>query len=73
VAAAAAVALLLTYPSGTLTVVTLLYLACLPLSYQRYQRRLSEPAHSAAGAATGPVTVPRDEGGERPPAGETRH
>ena len=25
------------------------------------------------GAATGPVTVPRDEGGERPPAGETRH
>jgi CDP-diacylglycerol--serine O-phosphatidyltransferase len=73
VAAAAAVALLLTYPYGTLTVVTLLYLACLPLSYQRYQRRLSEPAHSAAGAATGPVTVPRDEGGERPPAGETRH
>jgi CDP-diacylglycerol--serine O-phosphatidyltransferase len=74
VAAAAAVALLLTYPYGTLTVVTLLYLAFLPLSYLRYQKRLHEPAtHSAAGPAAGPVMVARDDGGEQPPAGETRH
>jgi CDP-diacylglycerol--serine O-phosphatidyltransferase len=74
VAAAAAVALLLTYPYGTLTVATLIYLACLPLSYLRYQRRLHEPAAEAAHApATEAVKVARDDSARQPPAGETRH
>jgi len=74
VAAAAAVALLLTYPYGTLTVVTLLYLASLPLSYLRYQRRLYEPAvAAAAGPNAESARVSRDDGGEQPQAGETRH
>jgi len=72
VAAAAVVALLLTYPYGTLTVVTLIYLAALPYSWMRYQRRLSEPAvQSAVGPE--PVRPARDEGTQQPPAGETRH
>jgi len=72
VAAAAVVALLLTYPYGTLTVVTLIYLAALPYSWMRYQRRLSEHAvQSAVGPE--PVRPARDEGTQQPPAGETRH
>ena len=42
VGAAAVVALLLTYPYGTLTVGTLLYLATVPLSYLRFERRPME-------------------------------
>ena len=72
VAAAAVVALLLTYPYGTLTVVTLIYLAALPYSWMRYQRRLSEPvAHPAASPES--VLPARDDGKQQPPAGETRH
>ncbi len=72
VAAAAVVALLLTYPYGTLTVVTLIYLTALPYSLLRYQRRLSEPAAHAAGP--GAVRPPRDDSaGDQPPSGETRH
>jgi CDP-diacylglycerol--serine O-phosphatidyltransferase len=44
VGAAAVVALLLTYPYGTLTVGTLLYLAAIPLSYLRFERKLYAPA-----------------------------
>jgi CDP-diacylglycerol--serine O-phosphatidyltransferase len=44
VGAAAVVALLLTYPYGTLTVGTLLYLATIPLSYFRFERKLYAPA-----------------------------
>jgi CDP-diacylglycerol--serine O-phosphatidyltransferase len=74
VAAAAAVALLLTYPYGTLTVATLLYLASLPLSYLRYQRRLYEPAvDAAAGAGSESVRLARDDGVRQPPAAKTRH
>jgi CDP-diacylglycerol--serine O-phosphatidyltransferase len=72
VAAAAVVALLITYPYGTLTVATLVYLAALPYSWMRYQRRLSEPTvHAAAGPEA--VRPPRDDGTRQPPAGETRH
>ena len=74
VAAAAAVALLLTYPYGALTVATLIYLACLPLSHLRYRRRLHEPAvAAAAGPAAEPARVSRDDSAKQPPAGETRH
>jgi CDP-diacylglycerol---serine O-phosphatidyltransferase len=41
-AVAALVGLLVTYPYGTLTVVTLAYLAMIPLSYRRYQHRQRE-------------------------------
>src|SRR5262245_19520799 len=67
VGAAAVVALLLTYPYGTLTVGTRLYLATIPWSYLRFERRLYEPA------APSPVArVARDEE-LRPPPGETKH
>ncbi len=72
VAAAAVVALLLTYPYGTLTVVTLIYLAALPFSWMRYQRRLSEPAaHSPADSES--VRPASDDSTRQPPAGDTRH
>ncbi len=67
VAAAAVVALLLTYPYGTLTVGTLLYLATIPLSYLRFERRLYEPAPQSTA-----VTLPQQDE-LRPPAGETKH
>jgi CDP-diacylglycerol--serine O-phosphatidyltransferase len=44
VAVAALIALLLTYPYGTLTLATLLYLAAIPVSYRRFERKLEEPA-----------------------------
>jgi CDP-diacylglycerol--serine O-phosphatidyltransferase len=44
VAAAALVALLVTYPYGTLTLLTLAYLVFIPISYGRYQKRLKDPA-----------------------------
>ncbi|HEU4381252.1 MAG TPA: phosphatidylcholine/phosphatidylserine synthase, partial [Hyphomicrobiaceae bacterium] len=58
VGAAAVVALLVTYPYGTMTLLTLLYLASIPLSYRRFQQRLRDPAlqqytPAAAGASEG--------------------
>jgi CDP-diacylglycerol---serine O-phosphatidyltransferase len=53
VGAAAVVALLLTYPFATLTVGTLLYLATIPLSYLRFERRLYEPQVQVAPARAG--------------------
>ena len=44
VGAAAGVALLITYPYGALTLLSLLYLAMVPVSYRRFERKLSEPA-----------------------------
>jgi CDP-diacylglycerol--serine O-phosphatidyltransferase len=41
-AAAALVGLLVTYPYGTLSVLTLVYLATIPYSYQRFQQRQRE-------------------------------
>jgi CDP-diacylglycerol--serine O-phosphatidyltransferase len=46
VGAAALVALLVTYPYGTLTLVTLLYLAAIPVSYRRFEQKMREPAHT---------------------------
>jgi CDP-diacylglycerol--serine O-phosphatidyltransferase len=71
VAAAAAVALLVTYPYGTLTLVTLLYLATIPISYSRFERKLYEPNVQSAAAETrstrDEIEIPD------PPAGPTRH
>jgi CDP-diacylglycerol--serine O-phosphatidyltransferase len=68
VGAAAVVALLLTYPYGTLTVGTLLYLATIPLSYLRFERKLYEPAPQSTA-----VALPHQDDDPRPPAGQTKH
>ena len=76
VGVAAVVALLVTYPYGTLTLVTLIYLACIPLSYRRFQQRLQDPVmqqYPPSGTAT---TTSVDGGlssGELPGAGDTKH
>jgi len=68
VSVVALVALLVTYPYGTLTLGTLLYLAAIPVSYRRFQQKLQEPA--PAGEET--PRPPGDHIGEMP-AGETKH
>jgi CDP-diacylglycerol--serine O-phosphatidyltransferase len=68
VVVAAVVALLLTYPFGTLTVGTLLYLATIPWSYLRFERRLYEPAPQSTA-----VVIPPQQDQMRPQAGETKH
>jgi CDP-diacylglycerol---serine O-phosphatidyltransferase len=73
VGVAALVALLVTYPYGTLTLVTLLYLGAIPISYRRFEQKMQEPAPQAAAGAEA-VRLP---GESRPvddlPAGETKH
>ena len=73
VGAAAMVALLVTYPYGTLTLVTLLYLAAIPISYRRFEQKLQEPAPQAS-AGEEPLRIPGDgsPAGEMP-AAETKH
>jgi CDP-diacylglycerol--serine O-phosphatidyltransferase len=75
IAVAAFVALLVTYPYGTLTIVTLLYLATIPLSYRRFEHHRkaweASTAHTAAGGS-GPVAQ-ADLTANVPPPGETRH
>jgi CDP-diacylglycerol--serine O-phosphatidyltransferase len=51
VGVAALVALLLTYPYGTLTLVTLIYLGVIPFSYRRFEQKMQEPASHAAASA----------------------
>ena len=73
VGVAALVALLVTYPYGTLTLITLLYLATIPISYRRFERKLQEPAPQTA-AAEEAVHVPGAEGPSgQLPASETKH
>jgi CDP-diacylglycerol--serine O-phosphatidyltransferase len=67
VVVAALAALLLTYPYATLTVVTLLYLCAVPLSYRRFQWKLREPSQQTA-AAPEPIRIPGTDG----PAQEIR-
>jgi CDP-diacylglycerol---serine O-phosphatidyltransferase len=73
VAVAILVGLLVTYPFGTLTLVTLLYLGAIPLSYRRFEEKLREPAPQPTAGAEA-VRLP---GASRPiddlPAGETKH
>ena len=73
VGVAALVALLVTYPYGTLTLVTLLYLAAIPVSYRRFEQKMREPApHTPAGADA--VRVPGDtDPVSQIPVGETKH
>ena len=74
VGAAAVVALLLTYPYPTLTVGTLLYLATIPLSYLRFERRMYEPASHGTPASRSTAVSALDEHDDlRPRSGETKH
>ena len=53
----------------TLTLVTLLYLACIPLSYRRYQQKLQEPImHAPSG-----TVVEGLRGDDMPGEGDTKH
>jgi len=72
VAAAALVALLVTYPYETLTLVTVVYLGFIPVSYRRYQQHLAQPTLEGAAASAGPLPAqaPAVDG---TPAGETKH
>jgi CDP-diacylglycerol--serine O-phosphatidyltransferase len=47
VGVAALVALLVTFPYETLTLVTVIYLGLIPVSYRRFQEKLREPVHAA--------------------------
>jgi CDP-diacylglycerol---serine O-phosphatidyltransferase len=71
VAAAALVALLVTYPYETLTLITVVYLALIPVSYRRYQQHLQQPVPEA----TAPEAPHAAETAvvEAVPAGETKH
>jgi CDP-diacylglycerol--serine O-phosphatidyltransferase len=69
VCVAALVALLVTYPYGTLTLVTLTYLASIPLSYRRFQQKLQEPiAHAPSGSMVESLS---DD--DFPAEGDTKH
>ena len=73
VGVAALVALLVTYPYGTLALVTVLYLATFPISYKRFQLNLQQPAPQPS-ADVPAIRLP----GDSPPvddlpAGETKH
>jgi len=68
------VALLVTYPYGTLTLLTLLYLAALPISYRRFEQKLKEPAtHTSAGTAPAPARAANEADVGEMPTGETKH
>ncbi len=70
---AALAALLVTYPYGTLTLVTLLYLGTIPISYNRFQQKLQEPAPQAT-ADVAAVRLPGESHAvDDLPAGETKH
>ena len=71
VAAAALVALLVTYPYATLAVATIAYLSTIPISFRRFERKLCEPAVSTAD--TGAVRVPDETGLTETPVNETKH
>jgi CDP-diacylglycerol--serine O-phosphatidyltransferase len=76
VGAAALVALLVTYPYGTLTLVTLLYLAAIPISYRRFEQKLQEAVpQQASAAAEEALRTPSGDDAPLPqiPAGETKH
>jgi len=71
VGAAAGVALLVTYPYGTLAIATLAYLGTIPISYRRFERKLYEPASQTAGAEM--ISIPEDGDTKEAPASETKH
>ena len=74
VGAAAGVALLITYPYGVLTLLSLLYLAMIPVSYRRFDRKLSEPVAAAVAQPDGSARPGTDLSlPESDPANQTKH
>lgn len=75
VSVAALVALLVTYPFGTLTVGTLLYLASVPLSYRRFQQTtMQEDVPQAKPGAEEAMRLPGEDQSARDlGASETKH
>jgi CDP-diacylglycerol--serine O-phosphatidyltransferase len=73
VGGAALVSLLLTYPYGTLSVLSLLYLAAIPWSYRRFEHHMAKPAPQPHPHAQPPAVrmEPKDHDG--PSAGQTKH
>ena len=71
VGGAALVALLLTYPYGTLTVLTLLYLVAIPWSYRRFEHHLTAPAPQPHPQPPAARTEHQDDRGSS--AGQTKH
>ena len=71
VAAAAGVALLLTYPYAMLALATLVYLGTIPVSYKRFERKLYEPAQQAPGTEL--MDLPDEAAIPQAPANETKH
>jgi len=72
VAAATGVALLLTYPYGTLAVLTFLYLAAIPFSYSRFERKLYEPASQSAPGGEA-ISIVAGSDLTKPSTGDTKH
>jgi CDP-diacylglycerol---serine O-phosphatidyltransferase len=73
VAVAALVALVVTYPYGTMTLITLAYLAFIPISFARYQKKLQEPTPRFAPPPGEAATTAAGGTIERIPVGETKH
>lgn len=69
---AALVGFLVTYPYGTLTLLTLVYLATIPFSYRRYARRMQEPVADGYQSTEG-EHLPGDVPFDKIPVGETKH
>lgn len=69
---AALVGFLVTYPYGTLTLLTLAYLAAIPLSYYRFANKMQQPAAETTIASVGDP-LPGEPRLDDLPAGETKH
>jgi CDP-diacylglycerol---serine O-phosphatidyltransferase len=69
----ALVALVVTYPYGTMTLITLAYLAFIPISFVRYQKKLQEPAPRFASPGEPAEPTAPSSSIPRIPAGETKH
>lgn len=71
-AVAALVGFLVTYPYGTLTLLTLVYLGSIPMSYRRFARKLQEPAAEPVRTSSG-ERVPTQSRLDDLPTGDTKH
>ncbi len=64
---------LLTYPFGTLTILTLVYLGTIPLAYRRYARKMKEPVLDVGQTAAADERMPGEPRIDDIPVNETKH
>lgn len=64
---------LLTYPFGTLTILTLVYLATIPLAYRRYASKMKEPVVDAGHSTAADERIPGEPRIDDIPVNETKH